>query len=282
MARLRFLLPLLLPVLLAAAPPAPRGTLVIVGGGGSTPQIDAAFLEAAGGKGARIGVIPVASESPEEILTEWKADLEKAGVLMVPLRVPSREEASSPALLAAARTCTGFWFSGGDQNRTADRVLGTPLHALVMEKYRQGAVVGGTSAGAAIMSHLMFNGEDRFGKEALTEIGEGAYQVREGLGFLPDRIIVDQHFLRRNRENRLISLLMDHRDHLGLGIDEATALVVKGGRARVLGRHFVMVFDPKGMVRKGAGFEGLVVHLLAPGQGLDLRTGAPLREAASR
>ena len=116
---------------------------------------------ASGGKGGRVGVVPTASESPDEILAEWKDDLAKVGVTMVPLKVKTREDAASPAVLEAARTCTGFWFSGGDQNRTADAVAGTALHQVVRERYNAGAAIGGTSAGAAIMSKIMLNGEDR-------------------------------------------------------------------------------------------------------------------------
>jgi len=266
------LLSLLFSAALFAASPSPKGTLVIVGGGGMPDAIFQAFVQGAGGKGARIGVIPTASGSPEEVLAEWEEDLAKVGLTLVPLRVKTRGDAAAPAVLEAAGTCSGFWFSGGDQNLTADAVLGTPLHRLVRERYEAGAVVGGTSAGAAIMSRIMLNGEDRNGKEALTEIGAGAYRTREGLGFLPDFCIVDQHFLRRNRENRLFSLLMDHPQHLGLGIDEATALVVKGGEARVLGDHAVMVFDPTGMRLSPPGFQGMTIHLLGPGQGIDLAT----------
>jgi cyanophycinase len=132
--------------------------------------------------------------------------------------------------------------------------------------------VGGTSAGAAIMSRTMLTGEDRQGKEALSEFGPGAYRTREGMGFLPERVIVDQHFLRRSRQNRLFSVVMEHPDHLGLGIDEATALVVKDGRATVVGKRSVMVFDPAGMSLNGASFRDLRIHLLRAGQSIDLAT----------
>jgi len=176
-------------------------------------------------------------------------------------------------MLAAAKRCTGFWFSGGDQNRVGDKIVGTPLQKLILERYAEGAGIGGTSAGAAIMSRIMLTGDDRDGKEALTEIGKGAYRTREGMGFLPESCIVDQHFLRRNRQNRLFSVMMEHPDHLGLGIDEATALVVKGGKATVLGEHGVMVFDPGRLkLDKVDGFQDMQIHLMRRGQSLDLAT----------
>ena len=257
---------------LRAQAPAPKGTLVIVGGGGMPREILDAFLAAAGGRGGVVGIIPTSTSDPEGALREWKADLEGAGLAFVALDVRRREDASDPALLERAGRCTGFWFSGGDQNLVGDKVVGTPLQALILRRYAEGAAVGGTSAGAAIMSKRMLTGEDRHGKEALSEFGPGAYRTREGMGFLPERVIVDQHFLRRSRENRLFSLVMDHPDHLGLGIDEATALVVKDGRARVVGERAVMVFDPAGMRLGGGGFRDLRIHLLRAGQSLDLAT----------
>jgi cyanophycinase len=249
---------------------APKGTLVIVGGGGMPQEILDAFLSASGGKGGVVGIIPTSTSDPDGALKEWKEDLDKAGLTCVPLDVRTREDASRPDLLLQARRCTGFWFSGGDQNRVGDKIVGSPLHRLVLERYAEGAAIGGTSAGAAIMSKVMLTGDDRFGKEALFEFGPGAYLTREGMGFLPAGVIVDQHFLRRGRENRLFSVIMTHPDHLGLGIDEATALVVKNGRAQVLGMRSVMVFDPAGMTLNGATFQNLRIHVLRAGQSIDL------------
>ena len=267
---LRLFVLLLCTCLLGAAPP--KGTLVIVGGGGMPQEIMDAFLSASGGKGGVVGIIPTSTSDPDGALKEWKEDLDKAGLTMGPLDVRSRELASDSELLARARTCTGFWFSGGDQGRVGDKIVGTPLQKVIQERYEAGACVGGTSAGAAIMSKVMLTGDDRHGKEALSEFGPGAYQTREGMGFLPTGVIVDQHFLRRGRENRLFSIVMERPDHLGLGIDEATALVVKDGQARVLGKRSVMVFDPAGMQLKGESFRDLRIHVLRAGQSIDLTT----------
>jgi cyanophycinase len=92
------------------------------------------------------------------------------------------------------------------------------------------------------------------------------------MGFLPEGVLVDQHFLRRGRQNRLFSLIMERPDHLGLGIDEATALVVKDGKATVLGDRSVMVFDPAGMTVNGATLRDLRIHVLRAGQAIELAT----------
>ncbi|GLH72715.1 cyanophycinase [Geothrix limicola] len=267
----RFLCFLVLAALsLNAANPAPKGTLVIVGGGGMPQEILDAFLQASGGRGGVVGIIPTSTSDPDGALKEWKADLDKAGLTCVALDVRTREDSSRKDLLDQAARCTGFWFSGGDQNLVGDKIVGTPLQRVVLARYAEGAAIGGTSAGAAIMSKVMLTGEDRNGQEALSEFGPGAYRTREGMGFLPQGVVVDQHFLRRGRENRLFSVLMEHPDHLGLGIDEATALVVKNGRATVLGQRSVMVFDPAGMTSNGAAFQNLRIHLLKAGQSIDL------------
>ena len=93
---------------LLTAAPAPKGTLVIVGGGGMPQEILDAFLKASGGKGGRVGIVPTSTEDPEGALKEWKEDLDKAGLTMVPLDVRKREDASSPAILEAAKTFEGI------------------------------------------------------------------------------------------------------------------------------------------------------------------------------
>jgi len=269
------LLPFLACLALGAAPARPsppKGTLVIVGGHGTTPDIMDAFLQGAGGKGGAIGIIPTATEDPEGELKDWEETLAKAGITLVPLDVRKREESSLPAMLEAAGRCTGFWFSGGDQARVGDKIVGTPLQRVILDKYRAGAVVGGTSAGAAIMSKIMLTGDDLNGKTELREMGPNCYVTREGMGFLPENIIIDQHFIKRGRENRLLSIAMTFPDHLGIGVDETTALIVRNGQATVAGANGVLVFDPAGMKLKDGGFTGLRIHFLKKGKVIDLAT----------
>lgn len=269
----RVLLLLTLTVCLCAGEPAPpaQGTLIIAGGGALPREIYGAFVAAAGGGGARIAVLPTASAEPRESAQAMVERLRELGAHPVVLNPQNRAEAEAMGHRAEVASCTGFWFTGGDQSRITGLIGGTGLHQLIQTRYLEGAAVGGTSAGAAIMSPRMLTGEDRNGKEELRELGSGAYRTREGLGFLPG-CVVDQHFLRRGRQNRLISLLMEHPDLLGLGVDEETALLVHQRMATVVGRRGVMVFDGSGMQRSGEGFTDLRVHLLTPGQRLDLAT----------
>ena len=268
MSRLTALL--LCSCLLSAAPP--KGTLVIVGGHGTTPEIMNAFLKGAGGRGGVIGIVPTATEDPEGELKEWKEILDPAGIELVPLDVRKREQSSTKEMLDAAARCTGYWFSGGDQARVGDKIVGTPLQKAILAKYEAGAVVGGTSAGAAIMSRIMLTGEDLFGKEALKEMGPNCYITRPGMGFLPEQVIIDQHFIKRGRENRLLSIAMTFPDHFSIGVDESTALIVKNGKATVCGASGVIVFDPGKMHLKNGSFTNLKLHFLRQGGTIDLAT----------
>jgi cyanophycinase len=158
--------------------------------------------------------------------------------------------------LAAA---TGVFFSGGDQARIMDVLADAELLRAVRERHAQGVVFGGTSAGAAVMSLRMITGEGDF-----TVIDGAKVDVREGLGLLPGAI-VDQHFVKRQRENRLFGLVLQQRGERGVGIDEDTALLVTGGRhGEVVGKGPVMLVDALGP-------DTLRVTLLRAGQSVDLR-----------
>ncbi|MBC7541874.1 MAG: cyanophycinase [Candidatus Sericytochromatia bacterium] len=258
--------------LTTARPPvatAPAGTLVIAGGGALPPDVFKAFVEAAGGRGARIAVLPVASGVPDESIEALRKPLTELGAVLVPIRLTDRASAADAGRLAVLASCTGFWFTGGDQNRIGDLVVGTPLHETLWAKYRAGGVIGGTSAGAAAMSQIMLTGDGDLGETA-----PGTFKTREGLGFLTG-CIVDQHFLRRSRENRLLSLIQDHPDLFGVGIDEETAFVVHHGQGSVVGRRKVLVFDPR-MAKASAGTVwDLRLHLMGVGQTLDLTSRRP-------
>jgi cyanophycinase len=238
--------------LMAAAPPRPpRGALVIVGGGKVTPDIERAFVSLAGGKAARIVVIPTASgyaDDPREdrgFGERWR----KTGVASVRLlHTRKRAEADTEAFVRPLREATGVWLSGGDQSRLTAAYGGTAVERELKRLVERGGVVGGTSAGAAVMSELMITGGKR---EATTG---------KGFGLLKG-VVVDQHFLKRDRVERLLGVLERAQGPIGLGIDEATAVVVRGREIEVVGDSYVMVF------RVG---ENLRVRALRAGDRLDL------------
>lgn len=236
------------------------GSLIIVGGGGRPEVITRRFIELAGGDRGRILVIPLASSEPVETGRESAATFRTYGIDARSL-VPTRAEADADSIARVLQGVTGVWFSGGDQARITAVIRGTKLHRELINLYRRGAVIGGTSAGAAIMSDSMLTGSQYqagvdtavYIGDTYTRIARSSIELVGGLGFLPT-VIVDQHFVQRERHNRLLSLVLERPHMLGAGISEATALeVTPKGTWRVLGNSVVVVYD----VRQG--------HTTAPG-----------------
>ncbi len=212
-----------------------RGSLVIVGGGEIPDAVRARFVELAGGKEARIVVIPTASQTAEatladaerreRLLESWKT----AGAADVQaLHTRSKDEANQDEFVAPLKAATAVWFGGGDQSKIADAYLGTAVEREIHALLARGGVAGGTSAGAAIQSNVMIAG------------GQSEPRMASGLDLLPGAII-DQHFLARNRRGRLVAAVTQHPECVGYGIDESTALVVRGRQLHVLGDGTVTV-----------------------------------------
>jgi cyanophycinase len=241
--------------------------LVLVGGGERPPAALARFVEWAGGTAARVLVVPWASGEPKESCEALIAEIREhrpAEAVCAPYATldakgratPLEPEKAAVTRLALARA-TGVFFTGGDQARVMDALADPALLAAVRSRHAEGVVYGGTSAGTAIMSATMITGDGDF-----TVIDAAKVDVRPGLGLL-EGAIVDQHFVKRQRENRLFGLVLTHPQERGIGIDEDTALLVSGREAEVVGRGPVLVVDAKGPDR-------LEVRLLRSGQKLDL------------
>ena len=160
----------------------------------------------------------------------------------------TRASADDPATVGRLDGVGGVFFSGGDQARVTAAILNTATHQRLLELYRGGAVIGGTSAGAAIMSRVMITGDERLNKDSVNAfvfIRRDNVVTTEGLGFIDDAII-DQHFAYRKRHNRLISIVLEHPSLVGIGIDEATALLVNPDRMlEVKGEGTVVVYDAR-------------------------------------
>jgi cyanophycinase len=261
----------------------PSGHLLIVGGGAQPDALVQRFVDLAGGRGARIAVVPMASDEPGPTGDEKVEQLRGLGAEAFSLIV-SREEALDTATVHRLDGVMGIWFSGGDQARLAPILYDTPLLAAMHERYRRGAVIGGTSAGAAIMSDSMLTGNQRrpdslgyYGDE-FPEIARGTIEVVRGLGFLHGAI-VDQHFIQRERHNRLLSVVLERPGLIGVGIDESTALLVEpDGRWRVLGASAVEVIDARHATVTRAtapllGASNLRLFLLPAGSEFDPRSG---------
>lgn len=242
-----------------------RGALVIVGGGGTPDDVVKRAIALAGGDEAPVVILPQASQRAEA--GEESAEMfRKAGAKHV--RALSLEEATIGDDRALIDKALLIWFPGGDQNRLMKRLYDAGLVESIRERQRTGAVVGGTSAGAAVMGEVMIKG----GAE-LKAIQRGGTPVDVGLGLWPEAI-VDQHFLRRQRFNRLLSAVMERPTLVGVGIDEKTAVIVRDGSFEVMGDSSVIVIDArtakmpplKDAPSALLSAEGLRLHVVEPGQ----------------
>lgn len=269
----------------AAAPGAGKGTLQIVGGGPQPSELVGQFIDLAGGAGrARIVVFAMASAAGERSGEAKANDLRQRGASARNVWI-TREQADADSIVAHVDSATGIWFGGGDQNRLARALRGSRVEATIRRRYHDGAVVGGTSAGAAVLSAVMITGgERRPGGARRDTINDFITIDRDNIvvdsGFaLLGNAIVDQHFVRRRRHNRLISLVLERQPHLGVGVDESTALVVHpDGRWTVAGASAVVVYDARSATisRPGApvlGGANLRMHVLPAGSTFEPESG---------
>ena len=227
----------------------PKGSLLIVGGGDTPLQVVQRFVALAGGpEKARIAVLPMASAQGDEEAQEMVADFQRLGVSAQVVDI-GPQDADADSTVARLEAFTGYWFSGGDQTRLSSLLVGSRALQVIETRYQNGAVVGGTSAGASVMSSLMLTGNWRTPNNAEEQeqinIARGMKELAPGFGFFKGAI-VDQHFMHRARYNRLLSAVLDHPQLIGVGIDEETALLVRpDGVWEVLGTHYVKLFDAR-------------------------------------
>lgn len=262
--------------------PGPKGHLFIIGGGERDAPLMKRYIQLAEAHDTgKIVVFTMASSVPDEVGPELLAEFKGNGAKDVVYYNLKHDQAMQPGSDRLLDGVGGIWFSGGDQALLTAALLGTPVHKRMLELYGQGAVVGGTSAGAAVQSEFMITGnEKRTGGE------EGTWEViladdvehTEGFGFVRNAVI-DQHFVTRRRHNRLIAVVLQHPTLVGVGIEESTAVLVRpDGKYEVLGEGQVVVYDarraktfrsPDGHL----GGHGLTVHVLLPGDVYDLAAG---------
>ena len=242
-------------------PNVPKGTLVIVGGGGMTRDIAKAFVEAGGGEDGQFVDLPISMPDPLDTKSE-EAFLHNMGVknlTVIPYR--DQETLESPKVMEILKHATGIWFGGGRQWNFVDAYEGTKLPAVFREVLNRGGVIGGSSAGATIIGDYMSRGAPAGPNLMMCEGYERA------LGFLPG-VVIDQHFSARNRFKDMTALMKTYPQFLGIGLDEATAIVVKGSTAEVMGRGNAHIYDTR---KKRA--EGELDYDAYPaGTKLDLKT----------
>ena len=178
-------------------------------------------------------------------------------------------------------SANAVFFLGGDQSDLARDMLDTKLLSKVFDIYNYGGVVGGSSAGAAIMSEVMITGNELVNadsNEAFITIEKGNVEVKRGFGFLKNAII-DQHFLKRKRHNRTISSLIEHPNLFGIAIDESTGIIVYPDETfEVIGSNQVLVYDPtsgkdiREDKNRNLGITNMRLQVLINGDRFDMKT----------
>ncbi|MBA2700878.1 MAG: cyanophycinase [Chloroflexi bacterium] len=255
-----------------------EGSVIIIGGAEDKVRdrvILSRFAALAGGRDATVAVISTASSLGQEAGDRYRQVLRELGVPRVrTVHAVTRAQANDDTVARALRDATGIFLTGGNQLRLSSTIGGTRLADSVLDQFRQGAVVAGTSAGASAMSSHMI----AFGASGATPKHRMA-QIAAGLGVLPG-VIVDQHFQQRNRLGRLLSLIAQNPSLLGLGVDEDTAGVVGPDHVmEVIGRGSITVVD--GARSETDAWElhghrplmisGVILHSLPAGYRFDLR-----------
>lgn len=266
-----------------------NGTLVIIGGCErfDNEVIWSTIVDLAGGKGARIAVFPTASGTPVQYGNEIVHVLNEAGAeaFVVPVALTGfdrqhKDAVSDPDLVKSVREATGVFFVGGDQSRirkvlVTEKGENSPMLNAIWDVYRNGGVIAGTSAGAAIMSRIMF----RHGRTVLSNLVHGltmGKEIDKGLGFMAPDWFVDQHVLIRGRVARSLVAMHSQGFKYGLGVDEDTAVVVRDGVARVIGYKGAIVMDLSEATSDGESdhfnLKNAQLTYLDRGDSMDMRT----------
>ncbi len=261
-----------------------NGRLIIVGGGEDRTGdsiILRRFVEIAGGIDARIVVIGTATGEPEELGADYEEAFNAIGVSEVfVLPIATRDQANAPDVVAAIENATGIYFTGGDQLQIASIFGGSRSDTALRARFRDGVVIGGTSAGAAMMSTTMILG----GTDTVPTVEH--IETGAGLG-LVSGVTIDMHFAERGRLGRLLSVTGMFPHELGLGIDENTAVIVDGNEFEVIGAGAVTVVDAGEVTslhipdaQGPMAMTGVLLHVLPSGYSFDLSTRQPLITAA--
>lgn len=222
------------------------GSLVVAGGGRLGNDLLLKFIELAGGMDAPLVVIPTAAgDNDYDQNTGVAAAFRLLGAQNVQvIHTDDPAVANSANFTKALENAGGVWFGGGRQWRLVDAYGGTRSEELFRAVLQRGGAIGGSSAGATIQGSYLARGDTKN-----NQIMMGDHQV--GFGYIKN-IAIDQHVLARNRQFDLFTILDQHPELLGIGIDEGTAIIVQGDTFEVMGPSYVLVYDQSFWSREGS------------------------------
>ncbi len=263
---------------LALAAQEPKGTLVIIGGGSRPESIINRIIDESGLRKGGYGIVlPMSSADPDSSVYYALVPFRKAGVNNLVGLNFKKGATLAPARIDSIIKARCIYITGGDQNRFMEVARGTNIATAIVLAFTNGAVVAGTSAGAAVMSAVMITGNqlrDTTYTATIKTIESNNLETKPGLGLLTG-VLIDQHFLIRSRHNRLRTAVIDFPDMKGIGIDESTAIVIKANTAEVIGNSQVLVIENplRSRHEQGTklGAKGLITSIYLPGEKFKLR-----------
>jgi len=198
-------------------------------------------VKEAGGVGAKIVVIPTASSIPVEVGQNYIEAFTTLGCENVTvLDIRSKDDSEKQESIDLIKSANCIMFSGGNQSKITDKIGGTTIHDILIDRYKNesGFVIAGTSAGAMVMANHMIAGGS-----ATEAFVKGAVTMYKGLGLIPE-LIIDTHFIRRGRFGRQSEAVAKHPSLIGIGLAEDTGMIIKNGNdCTVIGSGMTIVFD---------------------------------------
>lgn len=226
----------------------PKGKLFIIGGGDKSIAMLNRMMDEAGVKNiGYVLILPMSSEEPDSAFYYAKEDFAETGIKNICWMNLKKGDVLSTEQTDSIKNCRLIYITGGDQSLFMNSINGTRVLDAIQFAYHHGSMIGGTSAGAALMSEKMITGNQKKYHEyepTSQSIESDNIEIMQGLGLLK-KSIIDQHFVVRSRYNRLLSVVIEHPEMKGVGIDESTAIIVHNGIAEVIGDSQVIVLDCK-------------------------------------
>lgn len=246
---------------------------MIIGGGYRPPElIDRMIVESGIKSGGYVLILPMASAEQDSAIWYAQQQFTSRGLTaVVGMQVKSGDVVSNQRL-DSIRSAQLVYLTGGDQLRFMTIIKGTGISEAIQTAFARGAMIAGTSAGAAVMSKMMITGNEKKAEaysETFQRIESDNIELSTGLGLITGAVI-DQHFIKRSRYNRLLTLVIENPGVTGVGIDEATAILVKDNKAEVVGISQVIVFNNKqkksGRFMDKLGAHSMEVSVYLPGE----------------
>lgn len=221
-----------------------KGKLFIIGGGNRSDALMTQLIKITDlKKKDYVVVLPMSSEEPDSAYIYFKDQFQKLVPNPIIMLNFDKNTVNNKALNDSLQHAKLIFISGGDQTRFMNVVKNTPVYDAIHKAYQNGSTIAGTSAGAAVMCEHMITGNQKLElkyTETFNNIRYDNLETTVGLGLVKN-VIIDQHFLKRSRYNRLLSALVEFPDHIGIGIDESTALIVRNKEIEIAGESEVIV-----------------------------------------